>query len=122
MAENKSRFERAIDWLNTPTDARIRREQKGLLINQSEYSYLNQAVMGYNTQSGYFDHKKLAELGDGTGNLYGNFLSRFIFSLDLTLHCSVSILFRHFSCLASSVIFSFVSRILCIVSHLTERS
>ena len=68
MAENKSRFERAIDWLNTPTDARIRREQKGLLINQSEYSYLNQAVMGYNTQSGYFDHKKLAELGDGTGN------------------------------------------------------
>lgn len=68
MAENKSRFERAIDWLNAPTDARIRREQKGLLVNQSEYSYLNQAVMGYNTQSGYFDHKKLAELGDGTGN------------------------------------------------------
>ena len=24
--------------------------------------------MGYNTESGYFDHKKLAELGDGTGN------------------------------------------------------
>jgi HK97 family phage portal protein len=68
MAEDKSRFQKALDWLNAPTDARIRREQKGLLVNQSEYSYLNQAVMGYNTQSGYFDHKKLAELGDGTGN------------------------------------------------------
>ena len=68
MAENKSRFSKALDWLNAPTDARVRREQKGLLVNQSEYSYLNQAVMGYNTQSGYFDHKKLAELGDGTGN------------------------------------------------------
>ena len=62
------------------------------------------------------------EIAVRTGNLYGNFLSRFIFSLDLTLHCSVSILFRHFSCLASSVIFSLVSRILCIASHLTERS
>ena len=68
MAEEKSRFSKAIDWLNAPTDARIRREQKGLLINQSEYSYLNQSVMGYNSSSGYFDHKKLAELGDGTGN------------------------------------------------------
>jgi len=70
MAEEKSRFSKALDWLNAPTDARIRREsqQKGLIVNQSEYSYLNQAVMGYNTQSGYFDHKKLAELGDGTGN------------------------------------------------------
>ena len=70
MAENKSRFSKALDWLNAPTDARVRRElnEKGLLVNQSEYSYLNQAVMGYNTQSGYFDHKKLAELGDGTGN------------------------------------------------------
>ncbi len=68
MAEDKSRFSKALDWLNAPTDAKIRREQKGLLVNQSEYSYLNQAVMGYNTQSGYFDHKKLAELGDGTGN------------------------------------------------------
>tara|TARA_Y100000389_G_scaffold197563_1_gene232402 strand:- start:6508 stop:9180 length:2673 start_codon:yes stop_codon:yes gene_type:complete len=68
MDENKSRFSKALDWLNAPTDARIRREQKGLLVNQSEYSYLNQSVMGYNTQSGYFDHKKLAELGDGTGN------------------------------------------------------
>ena len=26
MAENKSRFERAVDWLNAPTDARVRRE------------------------------------------------------------------------------------------------
>ena len=68
MAEDKSRFSKALDWLNAPTDARVRREQKGLLVNQSEYSYLNQSVMGYNTQSGYFDHKKLAELGDGTGN------------------------------------------------------
>jgi len=70
MAENKSRFSKALDWLNAPTDARLRRElnEKGLIVNQSEYSYLNQAVMGYNTQSGYFDHKKLAELGDGTGN------------------------------------------------------
>ena len=70
MAEEKSRFSKALDWLNAPTDARIRREanQKGLIVNQSEYSYLNQAVMGYNTQSGYFDHKTLAELGDGTGN------------------------------------------------------
>ena len=70
MAENKSRFERAVDWLNAPTDARIRREaqQKGIVVNQQEYSYLNQAVFGYNTESGYFDHKKLAEIGDGTGN------------------------------------------------------
>ena len=29
---------------------------------------MNQAVFGYNTSSGYFDHKKLAEVGDGTGN------------------------------------------------------
>ena len=70
MAENKSRFELAVDWLNAPTDARIRREaqQKGIVVNQQEYSYLNQAVFGYNTESGYFDHKKLAEIGDGTGN------------------------------------------------------
>ena len=70
MAENKSRFERAVDWLNAPTDARVRREaqQKGIVVNQQEYSYLNQAVFGYNTESGYFDHKKLAEIGDGTGN------------------------------------------------------
>jgi len=68
MAEDKSRFSKALDWLNAPTDARVRREQKGLVVNQTEYSFLNQAVMGYNTQSGYFDHKKLAELGDGTGN------------------------------------------------------
>ena len=68
MAENKSRFERALDWLNAPTDARIRREQKGITVNQQEYSFLNQAVFGYNTESGYFDHKKLAEIGDGTGN------------------------------------------------------
>ena len=70
MAEEKSRFSKALDWLNAPTDARIRREaqQKGLIVNQSEYSYLNQAVFGYNTTSGYFDHKKLAEIGDGTGN------------------------------------------------------
>ncbi len=39
MAENKSRFERAIDWLNAPTDARIRREQKGITVNQQEYSF-----------------------------------------------------------------------------------
>ena len=68
MAEDKSRFSKALDWLNAPTDARIRREQKGLIVNQTEYSFLNHAVMGYNTQSGYFEHKKLAELGDGTGN------------------------------------------------------
>ena len=70
MAENKSRFSKAIDWLNAPTDARVRREaeQKSLVVNQTEYSYLNQAVFGYNTSSGYFDHKKLAEVGDGTGN------------------------------------------------------
>ena len=59
MAEEKSRFSKALDWLNAPTDARIRREQKGLLVNQSEYSYLNRSVFGYNTESGYFDHKKL---------------------------------------------------------------
>ena len=70
MAEEKSRFSKALDWLNAPTDARLRREaqSKGLIVNQSEYSYLNQAVFGYNTTSGYFDHKKLAEIGDGTGN------------------------------------------------------
>lgn len=70
MAEDKSRFSKALDWLNSPTDARVRREanQKGLVVNQSEYSYLNQAVFGYNTTSGYFDHKTLAEVGDGTGN------------------------------------------------------
>ena len=48
MAEDKSRFSKALDWLNSPTDARVRREanQKGLVVNQSEYSYLNQAVIG----------------------------------------------------------------------------
>ena len=70
MAEEKSIFSKALDWLNAPTDARIRREaqSKGLVVNQSEYSYLNRSVFGYNTDSGYFDHKLLAELGDGTGN------------------------------------------------------
>ena len=68
MAEDKSRFSKALDWLNAPTDARIRREQKGITVNQQEYSFLNQAVFGYNTESGYFDHKKIAEIGDGTGN------------------------------------------------------
>jgi HK97 family phage portal protein len=68
MAEDKSRFSKALDWLNAPTDARVRREQKGITVNQQEYSYLNQAVFGYNTESGYFDHKKIAEIGDGTGN------------------------------------------------------
>lgn len=70
MAEEKSRFSKALDWLNAPTDARVRREaqSKGLVVNQSEYSYLNRSVFGYNTDSGYFDHKLLAELGDGTGN------------------------------------------------------
>ena len=68
MAEEKSRFSKALDWLNAPTDARIRREQKGITVNQQEYSFLNQAVFGYNTESGYFDHKKIAEIGDGTGN------------------------------------------------------
>ena len=70
MAEDKSRFSKALDWLNAPTDARVRREaqQKGLIVNQTEYSYLNQAVFGYNTTSGYFDHKVLKEIGDGTGN------------------------------------------------------
>jgi len=68
MAEDKSRFSKALDWLNAPTDARIRREQKGITVNQQEYSFLNQAVYGYNTESGYFDHKKIAEVGDGTGN------------------------------------------------------
>ncbi len=68
MAEDKSRFSKALDWLNAPTDARVRREQKGITVNQQEYSFLNQAVYGYNTESGYFDHKKIAEVGDGTGN------------------------------------------------------
>ena len=71
MAEDKSRFSKALDWLNSPTDARVRREanQKGLVVNQSEYSYLNQAVIWiYTYPSGYFDHKTLAEVGDGTGN------------------------------------------------------
>jgi len=68
MAEDKSRFTKALDWLNAPTDAKVRRDQKGLVVNQTEYSFLNQGVMGYNSSSGYFDHKKLAELGDGTGN------------------------------------------------------
>ena len=68
MAEDKSRFQKAVDWLNSPTSAQIRRQEKGLLLNQSQYSYLGGGQSGWNTTSGYFDHKMLKEIGDGTGN------------------------------------------------------
>ena len=47
MAEKKSRFRRAVDYLNQPTQ---RQQQKISRYNQS--TSLDRAVYGYNTESG----------------------------------------------------------------------
>lgn len=63
MAENKSRFQRALDFLNTPTQ---RQQQKVSRYNQS--TSLDRAVYGYNTESGYFPSSMLDDVGDGSNN------------------------------------------------------
>ena len=63
MAENKSRFRRALDYLNTPTQ---RQQQKVSRYNQS--TSLDRAVYGYNTESGYFPTSMLDDVGDGSNN------------------------------------------------------
>tara|TARA_Y100000361_G_scaffold147819_1_gene159860 strand:- start:3187 stop:5859 length:2673 start_codon:yes stop_codon:yes gene_type:complete len=63
MAENKSRFQRALDFLNAPTQ---RQQQKISRYNQQ--TSLDRAVYGYNTESGYFPTSMLDDVGDGSNN------------------------------------------------------
>tara|TARA_B100001250_G_scaffold148226_1_gene126986 strand:+ start:8051 stop:10558 length:2508 start_codon:yes stop_codon:yes gene_type:complete len=63
MAEKKSRFRRAVDYLNQPT---TRQQQKISRYNQS--TSLDRAVYGYNTESGYFPSSMLDDVGDGSNN------------------------------------------------------
>jgi len=63
MAERKSRFRRAVDFLNAPTQ---RQQQKASRYNQS--TSLDRAVFGYNTESGYFPTQLLDDVGDGSNN------------------------------------------------------
>ena len=63
MAENKSRVQRAIEFLNAPTK---RQEQKYNRYNQQ--TSLDRAVYGYNTESGYWPTSMLDDIGDGSNN------------------------------------------------------
>lgn len=64
MAEEKSFYRRAVDYLQAPPE----RQVKGLTYNQSTNSALDSAVFGYNTSSGAFPAKLLEDIGEGTGN------------------------------------------------------
>ena len=63
MANEKSRFRKAVDYLNAPTQ---RQQQKASRYNQS--SSLDRSVYGYNTESGYFPSSMLDDIGDGSNN------------------------------------------------------
>lgn len=64
MAEEKSFYRRAVEYLQAPPE----RQVKGLTYNQSTNSALDSAVFGYNTSSGAFPAKLLEDIGEGTGN------------------------------------------------------
>ena len=63
MADNKSRFRKAVDFLNSPTK---RQEQKYSRYNQQ--TSLDRAVYGYNTDAGYWPASELDDIGDGSNN------------------------------------------------------
>ena len=60
MAEDKSRFRRFVEYLQAPPE-RVK-------ANYNQSLGVDPLVYGYNTSSGYFQDKKLQEVGDGTGN------------------------------------------------------
>ena len=64
MAEEKSFYRRAVDYLQAPPE----RQVKGFAYNQSTNSALDSAVFGYNTTSGSIPQKLLEDIGEGTGN------------------------------------------------------
>ena len=66
MAENKSFYRRAMDYLQAPPQ-KVIEEQKGSFLNQTNYS-LDGQIYGYNSTSGFVPDKLLKEIGDGTGN------------------------------------------------------
>ena len=63
MAEQKSRFRRAIDFLNAPTQRQLQKSQR-----YNQQTSLDRAVYGYNTESGYFPTTMLDDIGDGSNN------------------------------------------------------
>ena len=63
MAENKSRVQKVVEFLNAPTK---RQEQKYSRYNQQ--TSLDRAVYGYNTESGYWPTTSLDDIGDGSNN------------------------------------------------------
>ena len=63
MAEQKSRFRRAIDFLNAPTQRQLQKNQR-----YNQQTSLDRAVYGYNTESGYFPTTMLDDIGDGSNN------------------------------------------------------
>tara|TARA_A100001035_G_scaffold280355_1_gene285813 strand:+ start:4457 stop:6793 length:2337 start_codon:yes stop_codon:yes gene_type:complete len=65
MAENKSRYRRAVEYLQKPSQRDVQ-GKKSLTFNQT--TGLDGTVFGYNTGSGFIPEKMLKEIGDGTGN------------------------------------------------------
>ena len=63
MAEEKSFFKRAAEYLQAPPQ-RLTLKRGPL----DKYEQVQGSVWGYNTQSGYFPQKLIDELGDGLGN------------------------------------------------------
>jgi len=63
MAEEKSFFKRAAEYLQAPPQRLT--VKRGPL---DKYEQVQGSVWGYNTQSGYFPQKLIDELGDGLGN------------------------------------------------------
>ena len=63
MAEDKSFFKRAAEYLQAPPQ-RLTLKRGPL----DKYEQVQGSVWGYNTQSGYFPQKLIDELGDGLGN------------------------------------------------------
>ena len=66
MADNKSFYRRAVEYLQAPPK-RLQNTQvkRGPL---DKYEQVNGSVWGYNTESGYFPQKLIDDLGDGLGN------------------------------------------------------
>ena len=62
MAENKSFYRRAVEYLQAPPQ---RTQQKSFLGSTSS---VDSSIYGYNTQSGFMPDKLIKEIGDGTGN------------------------------------------------------
>ena len=63
MAENKSFYRRAVDYLQKPPE-RLNLKRGPL----DKYEQVQGSVFGYNTTSGYFPDKLIEEMGDGLGN------------------------------------------------------